>query len=86
MRNKNMIDPLPRRLLREEVTASIRRLIVEKGLWESFLPSERNLARLLRVNRGTVRKGLDALEAEGVIARRHGLGNWVLPEPRRGGT
>jgi DNA-binding LacI/PurR family transcriptional regulator len=62
----------------------LRELISEKRLWESYLPSERDLARLLEVNRGTVRKGLDALVAEGVIARRHGLGNWVLAKPRRG--
>jgi len=84
------IAPLSRRLLYEEVTAKLRKLIVENRLWETYLPSERDLARVFRVNRGTIRKGLEALEERGVIARRHGLGNWVLPKPgrraaRRGG-
>lgn len=84
MTEPSPIAPLSRRLLRQEVADRIRTLIGEKRLWESYLPSERDLARLLEVNRGTIRKGLDALEAEGVIARRHGLGNWVLSRPKRG--
>ncbi len=84
MGRKPEMASLSRRLLREEVADSIRQLIGENKLWESYLPSERDLARVLGVNRGTVRKGLQALEAKGLIARRHGLGNWVLPKLRRG--
>jgi DNA-binding GntR family transcriptional regulator len=47
------------------------------------LPSEDDLARILRVSRATVREALRTLEAEGLIARRHGIGTVVLAEPIR---
>jgi len=80
---ESVITPLSRRLLYEQVAANIRQIIVEKGLWETYLPSERDLAGRFLVNRSTIRKGLAALEEQGVISRRHGLGNWVLPKPSR---
>ncbi len=83
MPEKNYIAPLSRQLLRDKVAASMRQLITEQDLWEAYLPSERDLAERFRVNRDTVRKGLDILEEQGMIARRQGLGNWVLSKPRR---
>jgi DNA-binding GntR family transcriptional regulator len=47
------------------------------------LPSEDDLALILRVSRATVREALRTLEAEGLIARRHGIGTVVLAEPIR---
>ncbi len=82
--DRSQIAPISRRLVREEVADSVGRLIEEGKLCETYLPSERDLARLLRVNRGTIRKGLDLLEDRGIIARRQGLGNWVLPRPKPG--
>lgn len=43
------------------------------------LPSERDLADLLRVSRMTVRQALQGLEADGVLIRRHGSGTYVAP-------
>lgn len=42
------------------------------------LPSELRLAERLGVNRHTLRRGVDELIAEGVVARRHGVGVIVL--------
>ncbi|MHC4914882.1 MAG: LacI family DNA-binding transcriptional regulator [Planctomycetota bacterium] len=78
------IAKLSRHLLYEEVAASIRQLIRERGLWGTYLPPERELASMFGVNRGTVRKGLQALEEQGVISRRQGQGTLVVPRPQNG--
>ncbi len=78
------ITELSRHLLYREVAASIRQLIRERGLWGTYLAPERELAEMFGVNRGTVRKGLKALEEQGVISRRQGQGTLVLPRPERG--
>ena len=44
------------------------------------LPSEESLAKTLDVSRATVRSALIALEQEGRIVRRHGLGTFVAQE------
>jgi LacI family transcriptional regulator len=72
------ISPLSRQLLYEGVADGIRQLIHERALWESYLPPERELAHLFGVNRGTVRKGLEALEKEGYLCRRQGQGTRVV--------
>ncbi len=78
------IAPLSRHLLYEDVAERIRRLVAERGLWDSYLPPERELAEMFGVNRGTVRKGLAALEKQGVVTRRQGQGTRVLPRPENG--
>jgi LacI family transcriptional regulator len=78
------IAKLSRHLLYEEVAASIRQLIRERALWGTYLPPERELAGMFGVNRGTVRKGLQALEEQGVISRRQGQGTLVVPRNRHG--
>lgn len=45
---------------------------------ENRLPSEAELAKMLRVSIVTVRKALTVLETEGYILKRHGIGNFVL--------
>jgi len=45
------------------------------------LPSERKLSEALGVNRLTLRRALSRLEAQGVIIRQHGKGNFVT-EPK----
>lgn len=45
------------------------------------LPSVRELARELRVNPNTVVRAYEALEADGVIVRRHGAGCFVREGP-----
>lgn len=60
----------------------VRDLILERitsGTWKpgGMLPAEVDLARELGISSGTVRKALDALEAEHVITRRQGKGTFV---------
>jgi GntR family transcriptional regulator len=43
-----------------------------------MLPAEVDLARELGISSGTVRKALDALEAEHVVSRRQGKGTFVI--------
>ncbi len=67
---------------RQPLYAQVRLRIVdaiERGEWGAgeILPSELDLAERFAVSQGTVRKGLDALVAEGVLYRRQGLGTFV---------
>ena len=67
---------------RQPLYAQVRERIVaaiESGEWDAgeALPSEFELADRFGVSQGTVRKGLDALVAEGVLRRRQGLGTFV---------
>jgi GntR family transcriptional regulator len=60
----------------------VRDFVLERitgGTWKpgAMLPAEVDLARELGVSSGTVRKALDALEAEHVVSRRQGRGTFV---------
>jgi GntR family transcriptional regulator len=60
----------------------VRDLLLERvtnGVWRpgAPLPSELHLAEELGISPGTVRKALDMLESERVIARRQGKGTFV---------
>lgn len=44
------------------------------------LPSEDKLAEMLNVSRTTVRSALQSLADEGIIIKKHGLGNFVQPQ------
>jgi len=76
---KAPMTKLSRHLLYEEVAERIRGLIREQRLWGSYLPPERELARIFGVNRDTIRKGLSLLEEEKAVTRRQGQGTRVLP-------
>lgn len=45
------------------------------------LPNQKQLAALFSVNRLTVKKALDSLEAKGLIYKQSGLGTFVAPQP-----
>lgn len=45
------------------------------------LPPERDLAALLGVGRTRLRKALAALETDGLLFRRHGMGTFTVPPP-----
>ena len=47
------------------------------------LPGERELCGHLKVSRITLRHALRLLAGEGLIERRHGSGNYVVPHPTR---
>jgi len=60
----------------------IRRLIDSGDLAEDGrLPTERELSDRLRIGRRAVRRGLESLEAEGLIWRRRGKGTFIGQPP-----
>lgn len=72
------IGPITRRTLVEQVQAVLSRLILMEDLQEGHqLPSERQLAIALGVSHTVVREALGVLAREGIIIKRHGLGNFV---------
>ncbi len=72
---------------RDRVVDHVRRLI-EKGELKpgDRLPSERELAQELGVSRPSVRSGLEALEAMGVVLSRRGAGTFIADGPPNLGT
>jgi GntR family transcriptional repressor for pyruvate dehydrogenase complex len=71
----------------EQVVAHVRHLI-EKGALRrgDRLPAERDLAAHVGVSRPTVRAGLRALAAIGVVQSRHGSGTYIPDGPPALGT
>ncbi len=67
---------------RDRVVEHVRRLI-ERGEMKpgDRLPGERDLALELRVSRPSVRSGLEALEAMGVVVSRRGSGTFIADGP-----
>jgi GntR family transcriptional regulator len=61
-----------------QVRAGVIQRIVA-GIWKpgALLPSENRLAEEFGVSQGTVRKALDALEAENLVLRQQGKGTFV---------
>ncbi len=67
---------------RDRVTEHVRHLIETGELQPGDrLPGERDLARTLGVSRPTVRSGLKALEAMGVVLSRPGAGTFIADGP-----
>lgn len=64
--------------LYEQVKDTIAQQIAD-GQWKPNLamPNENELARVLGVSPGTMRKALDLLESEGLVVRRQGRGTFV---------
>src|SRR5688572_18993855 len=71
----------------EQVVAHVRNLI-ERGALRpgDRLPAERELAAHVGVSRPTVRAGLRALAAIGVVQSRHGSGTYIPDGPPSLGT
>jgi GntR family transcriptional repressor for pyruvate dehydrogenase complex len=67
---------------RDRVVEHVRRLIErgERGPGDR-LPGERDLALELHVSRPSVRSGLEALEAMGVVVSRRGAGTFIADGP-----
>lgn len=66
----------------ERVVAHVRALIEEQALRPGDrLPSERELALQIGVSRPSVRAGLRALVAMGVLEARHGAGTFITAGP-----
>lgn len=67
---------------RDRVVEHVRRLIEQGALGRGGrLPGERDLAQELGVSRPSVRSGLEALEAMGVVVSRRGAGTFIADGP-----
>lgn len=66
--------------VKQEIEVMIREGKLKLG---DQLPSEPDLAKDFNVSRGTVRKALDELAREGIIARRSGAGTFVIRTPTK---
>jgi GntR family transcriptional repressor for pyruvate dehydrogenase complex len=79
--SEDVVRP-PDRVTTEHVVAHVRALI-EKGELRpgDRLPPERELAVQIGVSRPSVRAGLQALSAMGVVQARHGAGTFITDGP-----
>src|SRR5499427_6606065 len=77
-----MLRAIKKTRIHEEVVSQIHELIRE-GRFKAGdqLPSERELAETFRVSRTSVREALRALETQGLIVSRTGMGNFVADLP-----
>lgn len=77
-----MLVKRDRRPLREVVREDLHQLIRDGRLAPgSKLPSEPELARMLSVSRGTLREAVRALEMEGLLSHRRGVGTFLATTP-----
>src|SRR6188768_173721 len=77
-----MLRAIKKTRIHEEVFSQIQELIRE-GRFKARdqLPSERELAETFKVSRTSVREALRALESQGMIVSRTGMGNFVVDMP-----
>jgi len=77
-----MLHAIKKTRIHEEVVSQVHELIKE-GRFKARdqLPSERELAETFKVSRTSVREALRALETEGLIVSRTGMGNFVADLP-----
>lgn len=64
--------------LYEQLVLKLKAVIAEQPIFEP-IPSEKELAKLFGVSRGTVRKAIETLVAQGILARIQGKGTYVAP-------
>jgi GntR family transcriptional regulator, transcriptional repressor for pyruvate dehydrogenase complex len=74
---RNDFDPVRRNKVYEEVAKQIERLILKKLKPGDKLPSERELAEMLQVSRGSIRDAIRGLELIGLVEPRQGTGTIV---------
>ena len=80
MNTKAIFEPVGHESLADAVVAQIEDLIVSGILKQGRkLPSERDLAEMLKVSRPKLREGLQVLEERGLVTTRHGEGTFVSP-------
>jgi GntR family transcriptional repressor for pyruvate dehydrogenase complex len=77
-----MLRAIKKTRIHEEVFSQIQELIKD-GRFKAGdqLPSERELAETFKVSRTSVREALRALETQGLIVSRTGMGNFVVDLP-----
>ncbi len=77
-----MLRAIKKTRIYEEVVSQVHELIREgKFKAGDQLPSERELSEIFKVSRTSVREALRALEAQGLIISRTGMGNFVAELP-----
>jgi GntR family transcriptional repressor for pyruvate dehydrogenase complex len=74
---KSDFDVIRRNKVYEEVAQQIERLILKKLKPGDKLPSERELAEMLRVSRSSIRDAIRGLELMGLVEPRQGAGTIV---------
>jgi GntR family transcriptional repressor for pyruvate dehydrogenase complex len=74
---KSDFDVIRRNKVYEEVAQQIERLILKKLRPGDKLPSERELAEVLRVSRSSIRDAIRSLELMGLVEPRQGAGTIV---------
>jgi len=74
---KSDFDVVRRNKVYEEVAQQIERLILKKLRPGDKLPSERELAEMLRVSRSSIRDAIRGLELKGLVEPRQGAGTIV---------
>src|ERR1700722_10380575 len=74
---KSDFEVIRKNRLYEEVAKQIERLILKKLQPGDKLPSERELAEMLRVSRGSIRDAIRGLELMGLVEPRQGTGTIV---------
>jgi GntR family transcriptional repressor for pyruvate dehydrogenase complex len=74
---KSDFDVIRRNKVYEEVAKQIERLILKKLQPGDKLPSERELAEMLQVSRGSIRDAIRGLELMGMVEPRQGAGTIV---------
>ena len=82
MSTRHEAGPADTLTARDRVVEHVR-LLIERGAMKrgDRLPSERDLAGELGVSRPSVRSGLEALEAMGVVVSRRGAGTFIAEGP-----
>ncbi len=63
---------IPHRTVAGQIAAQLR-ADMERGAWQDWLPSERDLSRTLQASRNTIRAALAQLRAEGFLRPHRGF-------------
>lgn len=80
------LQPITRKSLSDDVFDQLaQEILVGRFVAGSTLPSERELAEALQVNRGAVREAMMRLSQAGLVDSRHGSGTHVLDYRRSAG-
>lgn len=80
MPSNTLFEPVGHESLADAVVAQIEDLIASGILKQGRkLPSERDLAEMLRVSRPKLREALHVLEERGLVTTKHGEGSFVAP-------
>jgi GntR family transcriptional repressor for pyruvate dehydrogenase complex len=78
---KSDFEVVRRHKVYEEVAKQLERLILAKLKAGDKLPSERELAEMLQVSRGSIRDAIRGLELMGLVEPRQGAGTIVRERP-----